>query len=80
MHQCIPLRYIGDDCLIEERAWNNLNNAGAGFLFLTKRSQEAHRCSTQRLRSFRQKQKDQPKCSSYFMHVPNTSAIAQIIN
>ncbi len=56
--------------LTKERAWNNLNNDGAGFLFLTKPSQEAHSWSTQRLRWFRQEQKDQPECSSYFMHVP----------
>jgi hypothetical protein len=54
----------------KERARNNLNNYGAGFLVLAKRSQEAHSCSTQRLRSFRQNQKDQPECSSYFVHVP----------
>jgi Zn-dependent metalloprotease len=54
---------------IKERAWDNLNNNGTGFLFLTNRSQEEHRCSTQRLRWFRQEQKDQPECSSYFMHV-----------
>ncbi len=54
----------------KERAWNNLNNYGAGFLFLTKPSQEAHSWSTQRLRWFRQEQKDKPECSSYFMHVP----------
>ncbi|MEE9345929.1 MAG: hypothetical protein V3U88_10020, partial [Methylococcales bacterium] len=35
-----------------------LNNDGAGFLFLTKPSQEAHRCSTQRLRAFGQEQKN----------------------
>ena len=58
------------DSIPKERAWNNLNNDGAGFLFLTKRSQEAQSCSTQRLRSFRQEQKDQPECSCYFMHVP----------
>jgi hypothetical protein len=50
-------------------AWNNLNNDGAGFLFLMKPSQEAHRWSTQRLRWFCQEQKDQPECSSYFMRV-----------
>ena len=50
----------------KECAWNNLNNYGAGFLFLTKRSQEAHSCSTQRLRSFRQEQKGKPECSSLF--------------
>jgi hypothetical protein len=54
----------------KERARNNLNNDGAGLLFLTKRSQEAHSWSTQRLRPFRQEQKDQPECSSYFVHVP----------
>jgi hypothetical protein len=54
----------------KERARNNLNNYGAGFLFLAKRSQEAHSCSTQRLRSFRQEQRDQPECSNYFVHVP----------
>ncbi len=59
--------------MIKELAWNNLNNDGAGLLLLTKPSQEAHRCSTQRLRSFRQEQKDQPECSSYFMHVPKQS-------
>jgi hypothetical protein len=53
-----------------ERAWNNLNNDGAGFLFLAKPSQEAHSCFTQRLRWFGQEQKDKPECSSYFMHVP----------
>ncbi len=52
-----------------------LNNDGAGFLLLTKRSQEAHSCSTQRLRSFGQEQKEQPSCSSYFMHVPVSSYI-----
>ncbi len=46
-----------------------MNNDGTGFLFLTKRSQEAHSCSTQRLRWFRQEQKDKPECSRYFMHV-----------
>ncbi len=56
------------DCATE-RAWNIMNNYGAGFLLLTKPSQEAHRCSTQRLRWFRQEQKDQPECSSYSMHV-----------
>ncbi len=40
------------------------------FLFLTEQSQEAYSDSTQRLRWFRQEQKDQPECSSYFMHVP----------
>ena len=54
----------------KERAWNNLNNYGAGFLLLTKRSQEEHSCSTQRLRSLSQGQKDKSECSSYFMHVP----------
>ena len=39
-------------------------------MFLTKRFQAAHNCSTQRLRSFSQEQKDQPECSSYFMNVP----------
>ncbi len=39
-------------------------------MFLTKRSQEAHTYSTQRLRSFCQEQKDQPECSSYFMQAP----------
>jgi hypothetical protein len=34
----------------KERARNNLNNYGTGFLFLTQQSQEAHRCSKQRLR------------------------------
>jgi hypothetical protein len=29
-----------------EHASNNLNNGGAGFLFLTKSSQQAHRWST----------------------------------
>ncbi len=53
-----------------ERTCNNLNNDGAGFLLLTKRSQEAHSCSTQQLRWFRQEQKDQPECSSYSMHAP----------
>jgi hypothetical protein len=48
-----------------------MNNDGAGLLFLTKSSQEAHSGSTQRLGWFRQEQKDQPECSSYFMHVPN---------
>ncbi|MEE9344470.1 MAG: hypothetical protein V3U88_02570 [Methylococcales bacterium] len=57
--------------MTKERAWNNLNNDGAGFLLLTKRSQEAYSCSTQRLRSFRQGgQKDQPEYSSYSMRVP----------
>ncbi len=32
----------------KERAWNNLNNDGAGFLFLTKQTQKAHSHSTQR--------------------------------
>ncbi len=54
----------------KERAWNNLNDDGAEFLFLTEQSQEEHSCSTQRLRLFSQEQKDQPECSSYFMHVP----------
>ena len=45
------------ELLIEERAWNNLNNNGAGCLLLTKPSQEAHSWSTQRLRWFRQEQK-----------------------
>jgi hypothetical protein len=54
-----------------ERARNNLNNYGIGFLFLTEQSQEAHSCSKQRLRLFRQEQKDMPECSSYFVHVPN---------
>ncbi len=58
------------DVTIKERAWNNLNNDGVGFLLLMKRSQEAHSCSTQRLRSYRQEQKDQPECLSYSMHVP----------
>ncbi len=58
----------------KERAWNNLNNDGAGFMLLTKRSQEAHSCSTQRLRWFRQEQKDQPECSSYFMHAPKVTS------
>ncbi len=58
------------DVTIKERAWNNLNNYGAGFLLLMKLSQEVHSCSTQRLRLFSQKQKDQPECSSYFMHTP----------
>ncbi len=57
--------------LAKERTWNNLNNYGSGFLFLTKQFQEAHSCSTQRLRWFGQEQKDRPECSSYFMHVPN---------
>ncbi|MEE9412843.1 MAG: hypothetical protein V3V22_07285 [Methylococcales bacterium] len=47
-----------------------MNNYGAGLLFLTKRSQEAHSYSTQRLRSFSQEQKAKPECSSYFMHAP----------
>ncbi len=47
---------------IKERAWNNLNNDGAGFLFLTKR-----------LRSLSQEQKDKSKYSSYSMHVPKLS-------
>ncbi len=59
--------------IAKERAWNNLNNYGAGFLFLTKRSQEAHSWSTQRLRSFRQEKKDKPECSIYFMHVPKVT-------
>ncbi len=59
-----------EEYIAKERARNNLNNYGAGFLFLTKRSQEAHSCSKQRLRSFRQEQKDKLECSSYFMHVP----------
>jgi hypothetical protein len=42
----------------KERAWNNLNNDDAELLFLTKPSQEAHNWSTQRLRWFRQEQKD----------------------
>ncbi len=66
------------DVTIKERAWNNLNNDGVGFLLLMKRSQEAHSCSTQRLRLFSQEQKkrhsreggNQPECSSYFMHFP----------
>ena len=55
--------------LHKERAWNNLNNYGAVFLFLIKPSQEAHSCSTQRLRLFNQEQKDKLECSSYFMRV-----------
>ncbi len=35
--------------VMKKRARNNLNNYGAGLLLLTKRSQEAHSCSTQRL-------------------------------
>jgi hypothetical protein len=62
--------------IAKERAWNNLNNNDTGFLFLTKRSQEAHSCSTQRLRSFSQEQKDQSECSSYFMHVPKSGKLA----
>ena len=56
----------------KEHAWNNLNNDDRGFLFLTKRSQEEHSCSTQRLRSLSQEQKDKSECSSYFMHVPKS--------
>ncbi|MEE9344296.1 MAG: hypothetical protein V3U88_01680 [Methylococcales bacterium] len=48
-----------------------MNNDGTGFLLLTQPSQEAHRWSTLRLRWLRQEQKDQPECSSYFMHVPD---------
>ncbi len=59
------------------RAWNNLNNDGAGLLFLTKPSQKAHSWSTQRLRWFRQEQKDQPDCSSYFMHVSKSINLRQ---
>ena len=62
--------------ITKERAWNNLNNYGAGFLLLIQRSQEAHSYSTQRLRSLNQEQKDKPECSSYFMHVPNTAVVA----
>ncbi len=62
--------------LPKERAWNNLNNDGAGILFVTKPSQEAHSWSTQRLRWFGQEQKDQPECSSYFMHVPKQSLLS----
>ncbi len=58
------------DGLTKERASNNFNNDGAGFLLLTKQSQEAHSCSTQRLRLFSQEQKDKSECSSYFMHAP----------
>ncbi len=43
----------------KERAWNHLNNEDTGLLLLTKRSQEAHSCSTQQLRSFKQKEKDE---------------------
>jgi hypothetical protein len=63
----------------KERAWNNLNNYGAGFLVLTQPSQEAHSDSTQRLRSFSQEQKDQPECSSYFMHVPKDCLIFSLV-
>jgi hypothetical protein len=54
--------------IVKERAWNKVNNYGAGFLLLTKLSQEEHSWSTRRLRLFREKQKDKPECSSYFMH------------
>jgi hypothetical protein len=50
---------------------DKLDNDDLGFLFLMKRSQEAHSWSTQQLRWFRQEQKDKPECSSSFMHVPD---------
>ncbi len=62
----------------KERARNNLNNSGTGFLFLTQQSQEAHSCSTQRLRLLSQEQKDKPECSSYFVHIPKS--IVQVIS
>ena len=65
--------------IVKERAWNNLNNYGAGFLLLTKRSQEEHSWFTRRLRSFRQKQKDKPECSSYFMHAPKYIFVISVL-
>ncbi len=55
-----------------------LNNFDAGFLFLTKPSQETHSYSTQRLRWFSQEQKDKSKCSSYFMRVPKVFQYHQV--
>ena len=56
--------------LLKGRARNKLRNYGAEILSLVERYQEAHSSPTQRLRSFKQRQKSKPECATYFMPVP----------
>ncbi len=42
MDRYITFKIFREHDHAKERAWNNLNNYGTGFLFLTKQSQEAH--------------------------------------